>query len=382
MTVTLRAVLPSIRVVVVTWNGAHLLSPCLASLAAQTLPPEQVEVVVVDNASTDGTLELLAREHPGVRVVPAATNTGFAGGCALGLADLEAEFAVLLNNDARAEPDYLERLVAAARRPGWEHVGAVSATVLLDERFREVPRAAPGDVVTADGRAFRPGPDGDVELVNSTGNVVRTDGYGTDRGWLVPRHEHEPPAEVFGFCGAAALLRRRALEDTGGFDASLFLYYEDTDLSWRLRLRGWSVRHTGEAVVRHRHGASSVEGSSVFRFHNDRNRLAVVTKDATAGLALRCVLRYPLTALSLAVQERFRPAPTRLRLRVVASYLRMLPALLDQRRRVGARAVVRRRDVEGLLVAAEHVGGYRQGWTEDDPPPMCGNGPPGDLRSA
>jgi GT2 family glycosyltransferase len=96
----------------------------------------------------------------------------------------------------------------------------------------------------------------------------------------------------FGFCGAGALLDVAAVRSCGGMDASLFLYYEDTDLSWRLRLAGWSVEYCPAAHVMHEHGSSSVEGSDLFLHHNERNRLLVLARNATARTALWQWLRY------------------------------------------------------------------------------------------
>ena len=139
---------------------------------------------------------------------------------------------------------------------------------------------------------------------------------------------------------------RRPAATVGWFDDDFFLYYEDTDLSWRLRAAGWAIRYEPTAVVRHVHSATSVEWSPTFVFHTDRNRLLMLVKDATARrCALREVGRYPLTTGSIALRTlrtaaraRTRPAvrPTLLRLRVLASFLRLLPAVL--RRRTARRA--------------------------------------------
>ncbi len=254
------------RVVVVSWNGAHLLPDCLDSLEAQTVR-DDLELVVVDNASTDGTAALLAARYPAVRVVASSENRGFAGGAALGMAGAPGDV-VLLNNDARFAPDAVERLLGALHAPGAERVGATTALVLLD----------PGD-----GSA--------PTLVNSTGNVVGADGAGADRDYRVPLGQQSGDPEVFGFNGGAAALRREALDDVGGFDPWLFLYYEDTDLSWRMRAGGWSIRHVPDAVAMHRHAASSGTGSAVFRYYNTRNSLVVVTRHAPATMVLRAGTR-------------------------------------------------------------------------------------------
>jgi hypothetical protein len=199
-----------------------------------------------------------------------------------------------------------------------------------------------------------------VDVFNNAGSMVFRDGYGADRAYQeLDRGQYQRPEEVFAFCGGAVLLRTGALREAGIFDEDFFLYYEDTDLSWRLRALGWEIRYQPEAVVRHIHSASSVEWSPLFVFHTDRNRLLMLTKNARTGLAVREVLRYPLTTISLALREvarsrhtRRRPPvrPTLLRLRVLGSYLRLLPKMLDRRARLAARARVDRRHLERWLV--------------------------------
>ena len=98
-------------------------------------------------------------------------------------------------------------------------------------------------------------------------------------------------------------IRAAAGRAAGWFDDAFFLYYEDTDLSWRLRAGGWSVWYQPTAVLRHVHSATSTEWSPLWTFHVDRNRLLMLTKNATAGLALRAVLRYPLTSASMLLRD-------------------------------------------------------------------------------
>ncbi len=350
-----------VTVVTVTYQAADLVLDCLAGLRAQRLGGRTMEVVVVDNASSDGTADLVERHHPEVRVMRSPVNRGFAGGNNVALREVQTPFVVLLNNDAVPEPDAVAALVGALEAAP-DDVAALTATVLLAARFRPATPLDPAGVrvVGPDGTWVND-PDGTVTLVNSTGNVVRTDGYGVDRGWLADAARHHPEAEVFGFCGAAAVLRTSAVRDVGLFDEDFFLYYEDSDLSWRLRLAGYRIEHCAAAVVHHVHAASTGEGSDLFRFHDGRNRLLMLTKDATARRAVRAVLRYGLTTASIAVR-RSQPWPAvRLRLRVAASYARLLPAMLAKRRAVGRRARVPRAVVERALVPPGQVavGGYR-----------------------
>ncbi len=327
-------------VVVVTWQGQHLLGPCLDALAAQTLGPEEVDVVVVDNASTDGTAELLA-SYRDVRVVTAPRNLGFAGGATLGLADVSTPYAVMLNNDAAPDPDWLERLLAGFS----DDVAAVTSKVVLEPRYvlldvaadphdinrvtaagsdvttavvaRRTPRGtelavpAPDDrevvvVVEGSGRtellrtavaATAPR----VDVLNSTGGVLTPTGHGADRGYLeVDRGQYDDQPDVFAVCGAAAAFRTDVAAAAGWFDPWLFAYYEDLDLSWRLRRAGWQVRYEPDARVRHRHAATSRVGSDLFLFHNRRNRLAVLARNASL----------PQLGRVLAASRRPRPTPT------------------------------------------------------------------------
>jgi GT2 family glycosyltransferase len=446
---------PLATVVVLNYNGAHLFPDCLRGLAAQDLPEGQAQTWVVDNASSDGSLELLADEFPWVRVIANGRNDGFAGGNNVALREVSTPFVALVNNDARPEPDWLRRLLEPFSEPGAERLGAVSGKIVFLPRFLAVELATPGFLpgtldtrelgvrvyrVEVDGadvtervlwdraaygpegegpgrfRWTRPSglllipvdrPEGDgplrlrfrvaaettkaveltwaggsgggkaepepvdlevevpagvplVDVLNNAGSMVFRDGYGADRAYQeLDRGQYQRPEEVFAFCGGSVCFRTEALRQAGVFDDDFFLYYEDTDLSWRLRSLGWRIRYQPAAVARHIHSASSVEWSPLFVFHTDRNRLLMLTKNARAGLAAREVLRYPLTTASLALREvarsrhtRRRPPvrPTLLRLRVLGSYLRLLPVMLVRRRRIAARAAVDRRRLERWLV--------------------------------
>jgi len=351
-----------VTVVTVTYNGADLVGRCLDALARQELGGLTMDVVVVDNASQDGTADLVAQRHPGARLIRSPSNRGFAGGNNLVLDTVATPYVILLNNDAVPEPGFVSALVrelAASPR----EVACLTATVLLAARFRAVDPGLPGPGarITGPDGTYTPDPAGTVTLVNSTGNQVRTDGYGEDRGWLADAATHHPAPEVFGFCGAAAILRTSALRDVGTFDEDFFLYYEDTDLSWRLRLAGYQIEHCPAAVVHHEHAASTGEGTELFRFHDGRNRLLMLVKNASSGLASRAVLRYVVTTASVGMRRR-QPWPmVRTRLRVLSSFCRLLPRMLRKRRAITRNARTSRASVESLLVAppTRATGGYR-----------------------
>jgi N-acetylglucosaminyl-diphospho-decaprenol L-rhamnosyltransferase len=306
----------TVTVVVVTWQGAHLIGPCLDALLAQE-SEHGVEVVVVDNGSTDGTAELLARDHPTVRVLQSGANLGFAGGCNVALSQVVTPYSVLLNNDARPEPGWLDALLTPFAQPD---VASVSSKVLFE----------------------------DSGLLNSAGALLWADGYGADRGLRDDPALYDEPVDLLVLSGTAVALRTAALDQVGLLDGRLFLYYEDTDLGWRLRLAGWRNVYAPAAVVRHLHAATTGEQSPLFRFYNERNRLLVLVKDATAGRALRAVLRYLLTTLAAVARRDLSMLP--LRLRVLRSFAALLPHALRERRRIGRTAAVPRRSLEAELL--------------------------------
>jgi len=313
-----------VRVVVVNFNGGDAVVRCVAAL--QALDTEhQIEIVVVDNASTDGSPEVL-RACPGVAVWPTGGNLGFVANN-LALADLrDLDYVALVNNDAFVESRWLDPLVDVLESQ--PRVGAVQSKILFEGRR------------TDDGAA----------VINNVGGVVLADGSGADRGFEEPdRGQYDQPDEVFAWCGGSVLLRPSYLAEVGLFDEHLFLYYEDTDLSWRGRALGWRYLLEPRSVVWHLHAASSGPSSPVFRYYNERNRLVVLAKNAPAALARGAALRHPLstlsylrTALRQAVADRRRPdlAIVVVRTRAYGGFLRLLPGALVARRRLARRRTV------------------------------------------
>jgi hypothetical protein len=233
----------------------------------------------------------------------------------------------------------------AAERPkqvelSWEGGGSVSLPVTAEPSLAVVhlPATTPR-----------------FDVINNVGGIVITEGYGADRGYQqVDEGQFDTSEEVFTACGNGVAMRTEIGHRLGWFDADFFLYYEDTDLSWRLRALGYEIRYEPRAVLRHLHAASSKEWSPLFVFHVDRNRLLMLTKNATAALAVKAVAHYLLTTASMfvrtirqGIRTRRRPPirPTLLRLRVIASYVRLLPRML-RRRRAQARAAVGRRALQ------------------------------------
>ncbi|MFN2522437.1 MAG: glycosyltransferase [Mycobacteriales bacterium] len=439
-------------VVIVNWNGERLLRSCLDALARQQAD-FAYETWVVDNASTDGSVALLEREYPDVRVLRNGANLGFAGGNNTALRQIRTPYAVLLNNDATPEPDWLGQLLAPFDVPGNERLAAVTSKVVFEPTFLRLSLATPGffpgggdprelgvrlfevcveDVRCVDrvlmekltwgpegvgaGRfrwtrtsgellvplpAGHPGPyevtlrmaaettkpvtvsweGGSAELtattdptdvvfevpagvptvdvVNNVGSIVTKAGYGADRGYQdVDDGRYDEPTDVFALCGCAVAFRTDAGRAVDWFDDDFFLYYEDTDLSWRLRAAGWSIRYEPKAAVRHVHSASAVEWSPTFTFHTTRNRLLMLVKNAGAQQArheyvsfLADTAQMVLRVLSQLLHAR-RPAarPLLFRLKVLRSLVRLTPVMLRRRRAVARTSTRTRAELEEWLV--------------------------------
>lgn len=228
-----------VAIVVPNFNGRHLIDDCLRAVGAQTAEPE--EVVVVDNGSTDGSVEHLRAEWPDVRVLPLERNHGFAGGANRGIRCTTTELVAVLNSDAEPDRQWLAHLLAApAPADVW----------------------AWGSILVAKG----------TTTIESAGD--RCDGYAMASKLFRGRDISELPVEpyeVFAPPGAAPLIRRTVFEELGGYHERYFLYYEDVDLAFRARLRGYRAIVVPTAIVEHRLGASGTPSRS--RFFVARNSL-------------------------------------------------------------------------------------------------------------
>ncbi|KQO46601.1 MULTISPECIES: glycosyltransferase family 2 protein [unclassified Frigoribacterium] len=329
---------PTTLVVVVNWNNAALTARCVEALDSQ-VGGTDFDLIVVDNGSEDDSVERL-RPALGSRLLALGHNGGFGAGVNAAIRARRADRYILVNNDAVPAPRFVAELTAAADRAS-DHVAAFTARLELEGRFVPAPvdDAAPDDFVAADGSRWRRADEGAV-LVNSTGGVLDASGNGQDRDWLSPA-ERSGGSRVFGFSGGGALLRAQALDRVGLFDESLFMYYEDTELSWRLAEHGFVVEHVPEAVLVHRHSASSGTSSWVFLFHNTRNRIKVAVWHASAPTVVRAVLR----TLVRVVRSPRDTSAAAVRSGYFAA-LRDLPSDLRRRRRFTRQATHGRREID------------------------------------
>ncbi len=295
---------PRISIVIPNWNGRRWLPDCLGSLASQTRPAD--EVIVVDNGSQDGSLEYLRDRHPTVRVLAQGRNTGFAYAANRGFEAAAGDVIGLVNTDVVLSPEWLQRMVAALiARPA----AASAACKMLSLR--------------------EPG------VIYDAGDILRRDGACEQRGrFMSDDGAYDESGEVFGACAGAALYRRGAVLELGGFDERYFAYLEDVDLALRLRLAGWTCVYDPAACWHAGEGSSAqLRGG----------HLPLVTRNTV----LLIVKAFPLQWLGLVAYRQLGWAYHARRDRRLGEHLRALAAAIPlmrhawtERRRLSSGAVV------------------------------------------
>lgn len=252
-----------VSIIIVNWNGLRHLPECLDSLAGQSF--RDFETIVVDNGSSDGSLDYL-RGRPELELVPLPENLGFAAGNNAALPLARGEYLVTLNNDTRAEPEWLERLVAVA--DAYPGAGMVASRILSYH---------------------------DPDLIDSLGIAVCRDGMsrGAFRGLRFSTLDLEPVREVLFPSACVALYRRAMLDQIGFFDPDFFAYCEDTDLGLRGRLAGWGALLARDAVVYHKYSMTSGAFTPFKLYLVERNHFFAAVKN----LPLPLLLLLPLFTL-------------------------------------------------------------------------------------
>jgi GT2 family glycosyltransferase len=311
---------PAASVVIPNWNGAHHLPVCLDALRAQTYP--HVEVILVDNGSTDGSQVLVQEQYPEVRLLALDHNLGLTGGNNAGFRAAQGEILISLNNDTEADPRFVEALVTAlVEHP--EAGMAASKMLLFDQR----------------------------DTLHSAGDGYGVDGIPFNRGvWQQDEGQFDEPGWVFGGCGGAVAYRRAMLDDVGLFDESFFMYCEDVDLNWRAQLAGWRCRYTPGAVLYHK--LSATGGGRIASFYTGRNTLWVIAKNYPGALQRKYrsqVLRAQWHVTRDAIRA-WRGEAARARLRGQLAGLLGWPRMLKVRRTIQATRRVSDDYIESLLI--------------------------------
>lgn len=250
-----------IDVIIPNWNGRQYLAACLDSLRAQCF--QSFIVTVVDNGSTDGSVEYLRDVYPQVKIIDLKVNKGFAGGVNAGINCTSNELIFLLNNDTELDPNCVRELNSAATR--WPEINFFATKML----FRN-----------------------NNGVINAVGDSFGVDGFARNTGiGEIDSGQYDGVREVFGACAGAALYRRSLFEDIGLFDEDFFLILEDVDLDFRAQLRGHRCHYVPTAVVYHVHSASIGKRNALQAFYTSRNGLYVLIKNMPATLLMKYFFR-------------------------------------------------------------------------------------------
>jgi GT2 family glycosyltransferase len=310
---------PLVSIAVVNWNGKSIICGCLDSLIAQSYLNR--EIILVDNASTDGSVELIEETYRGViQILKNRTNLGFAQAVNQAVESARGEWMALLNSDAAADPDWLKELMGEAVSS--PVIGMCAGKTYLANRDR---------------------------LIDNMGAVISRDGLGRGRGRLEQdTGQYDRPERALCPSGCAALYRKAMLDEIGGFDARFFMYADDIDVGLRARLDGYECQYVPSAVVKHQYSISAGAASSMKVFLVERNRLWVVIKTFPLRYLMASfyftALRYFFHCYATLAKKRGPIAQygnrfvllklVAMLLRTYGSTLRHLPCLLAERKRV------------------------------------------------
>lgn len=244
---------PKVTIIILNWNGKEDTIECLESLKHITYP--NYDVLLVENGSTDGSVEYFREMYPEIEMIENRENLGFAEGNNVGIRyafkEMNPKYIVTLNNDMVVTSNWLTELIKVIELD--ENIGSCSSKILFyNER----------------------------NVINSTGILILKDGAALDRG----RNERDIDQynrieEVFGACAGAAVYRKEALEEVGLFDEDYFAYYEDVDLAWRLRLKSWKCIYVPKAITYHKYSRSGGQFSLFKVYQGERNRIWNVIKN-------------------------------------------------------------------------------------------------------
>ncbi len=311
--------LPLLSIIIPHYNGAHHLPPCFSALRGQTYP--HLEIILVDNGSTDESVAVTRRNFPEVEIIELGRNLGLTGAINRGIARASGEVIVPLNNDTEAAPGWAEALVDALQ--AHPEAGIVASKMLLFDRR---------------------------DTLHSAGDGFGLDGIPLNRGvWQKDEGQFDRDTYIFGGCGGAVAYRREMLAEIGLFDEDLFMYLEDVDLNWRAQLAGYRAVFAPQAVVYHR--LSATGGGVIASYYTGRNTIFVLAKNLPGSIFRRHWRTIVGAQFKIALDalRAWRGEAARARLRGQLAGLWGLPQWLSKRQSVYRLKRVDDRYLEGLL---------------------------------
>ena len=301
---------PLFSIVIPNWNGKHFLQPCLDSLRAQT--HDNIEIIIVDNASSDGSRDYIKSTYPEVILIELSENLGFTGACNIGMEKAQGEIISLLNNDTEVESNWVAEIITAFDR--YPDVGMIASKMLL---FTE------------------------RDKIHTTGDFFTTDGRAGNRGvWEKDDGQYDTEDYVFSACGGSSAYRQSMLGKIGLLDNDYFFLLEDVDLAWRAQLTGYKVLYLPTAIVYHH--LSATGGGITASFHDGRNSIWIVVKNLPRGLWRKYGWQIIKRQFGIAWEaiQAWRGEAARARLRGIINGLWTLPSALKKRKQIQAMKTV------------------------------------------
>lgn len=236
-------------VIIPNWNGADLLKICLASLKKQSF--KDFELIVVDNGSTDKSIELIRKDYPSAKIVTLDTNTGFAFAVNSGINHALSDYIVLINNDTKLDPNCLNVFYQTAQRKKDYSMFAAKMLNFYDPK-----------------------------KIDSAGTYITAVGHANGRGWQqADSKEYSKAEEIFLVSGGGALFKRQLFDVVGQFDSNYFAYFEDVDLCLRAQLQGFKAWYEPRAIIYHVHKATSRRNQAFTEYLQFRNMTITILKD-------------------------------------------------------------------------------------------------------
>lgn len=306
-------------VVIPNWNGRRFLATCLESLLNQTY--HNIEIIVVDNASGDGSQDFVREGFPQVRLIALSENRGFTGACNIGMQAASGDIISLLNNDTEVDVNWVSATVEGFCQD--QEVGMVASKILLFDRR---------------------------DHFHTAGDTFGIDGSAGNRGaWERDVGQYDRVEYVFGACGGAAAYRKSMLDDIGLLDDDFFFLLEDVDLAWRAQLAGYKALYMPSALVFHHLSASG--GGATASYYDGRNSIWVLVKNMPGALIRKYAGRIlgRQAALTWQALRAWRGAEARARLRGTVRGLLSVGSALRKRRQIQESKVVADTYIDSIL---------------------------------
>ncbi|MFQ6618857.1 MAG: glycosyltransferase family 2 protein [Fidelibacterota bacterium] len=267
---------PLVSIIIPHYNGYSILKNCLDSVRRTEYP--NFEIIVVDNASTDGSPEQIKAHFPEIKLIRNERNLGFAGGVNVGISNSSADFVLLLNNDTEVESKWMGRMIRLFY--GDEDIAACQPKILsIQQRNMFDYSGAAGGLIDVYGFPF------------ARGRIF--DSIEEDGG------QYDTPERIFWATGTACLIRKSCLDHVGGLDEHFFAHMEEIDLDWRLQLAGYKIIFSPDSIVYHLSGATLSSRHYLKKFLNHRNSVLILLKNFSAEtLFLVLPIRFLLEILA------------------------------------------------------------------------------------